>query len=128
MNFAGIFPGQGSQKIGMGKDFYDNSKLAREMFEKASDRLDIDFEKLLFETNDKLEHTQFTQPAILLVSSIAYKLFVSVSENEPKYLLGHSLGEFSALVATGALNYLDALELVYNRGKLMSEACEGQNA
>ncbi len=127
MNFAGIFPGQGSQKIGMGKDFFDNSKLAREMFERASDRLGFDFEKLLFEENDKLELTQFTQPAILLVSAIAYKLFASIAEVNPKYLLGHSLGEFSALAATGALDYLDGLELVYSRGKLMNKACEGKN-
>ncbi len=128
MDFAGIFPGQGSQKIGMGKDFFDNSKLAREMFERASDRLDIDFENLLFEENDKLEQTEFTQPAILLVSVIAYKLFSSQMQHSAKYLLGHSLGEFSALVGAKALDYLDALELVHNRGKLMSLACDGKNA
>jgi [acyl-carrier-protein] S-malonyltransferase len=128
MDYIGIFPGQGSQKIGMGKDFYDNSKLAREMFEKASDRLNLDFKSLLFEENDKLELTQFTQPAILLVSVIAYRLFKSQMQNNPRYLLGHSLGEFSAQCATGSLNYLDAIELVYNRGLLMSKACEGKDA
>jgi [acyl-carrier-protein] S-malonyltransferase len=128
MDYIGIFPGQGSQKIGMGKDFYDSSKLAREMFEKASERLNLDFQTLLFEQNDKLELTQFTQPAILLVSVIAYKLFKSQIQNNPKYLLGHSLGEFSAQCATNSLDYLDALELVYNRGLLMSDACEGKEA
>jgi len=128
MDYIGIFPGQGSQKIGMGKDFYDNSKLARGMFEKASDRLDLDFTALLFEENDKLELTQYTQPAILLTSIIAYKLFKSQMKNNPKYLLGHSLGEFSAICAANSLSYLDAIELVYNRGLLMSKACEGKDA
>ncbi len=128
MDFIGIFSGQGSQKVGMGKDFFDNSKLAREMFAKASDRLDLDFERLLFEENDKLALTQFTQPAILLVGAIAYSLFRYQVSQKPKFLLGHSLGEFTALYASGSLNYLDALELVYNRGLLMSSACEDKEA
>ncbi|MDX1809483.1 MAG: ACP S-malonyltransferase [Sulfurospirillaceae bacterium] len=128
ISFAGIFPGQGSQKVGMGKDFYDNSKIAREMIEKSSDRLDIDFTKLLFSENDDLEKTQFAQPAILLVSVIAYKLFTSQVNKLPQYFLGHSLGEFSALCCSEGLNYLDAVELVYKRGLYMSEACEGKNA
>ncbi len=128
MDFIGLFSGQGSQKVGMGKDFFDNSKLAREMFAKASDRLDLDFERLLFEENDKLALTQFTQPAILLIGAIAYSLFHYQVSQKPKFLLGHSLGEFTALYASGSLNYLDALELVYNRGLLMSNACEGKEA
>jgi len=128
MNFVAIYPGQGSQKTGMGKDFFDNSKIAREMVEKASDRLDIDFENLLFEKNDKLELTQYTQPAILLVSTIAYTLFTQEVKHKPKFFLGHSLGEFSALCSSGAVDYLNALELVYNRGLYMSQACEGKNA
>ena len=128
MDFIGLFSGQGSQKAGMGKDFFDNSKLAREMFAKASDRLDLDFEQLLFEENDKLALTQFTQPAILLVGAIAYSLFRYQVSQKPKFLLGHSLGEFTALYASGSLNYLDALELVYNRGLLMSNACEDKEA
>lgn len=123
-----IFPGQGSQKIGMGKDFYDNDALAREMVEKASERLDLDFTNLLFEENDKLELTEFTQPAILLVSSIAHALFVQKNKNIPMMALGHSLGEFSALSAVGALDYLDAVELVHKRGLFMKEACEKINA
>ena len=128
INFAGIFPGQGSQKIGMGKDFFEYSKIAREMVERASNRLDIDFENLLFQENDDLEKTQFSQASILLVSMIAYKLFSMQVSRPPLYFLGHSLGEFSALSATGSLGYLDAIELVYYRGQFMTEACEGQNA
>ena len=127
MNFVAIYPGQGSQKTGMGKDFFDNSKTAREMVEKASQRLDIDFENLLFEKNDKLELTQYTQPAILLVSTIAYTLFAQKVKQKPKFFLGHSLGEFSALCSSGAIDYLDAIELVYNRGLYMAQACEGKN-
>lgn len=123
-----IFPGQGSQKIGMGKDFYDNDTLAREMVEKASQRLDLDFAHLLFEENDKLELTQFTQPAILLVSMIAHALFIKKNKTAPLMALGHSLGEFSALSAVGALDYLDAVELVHKRGLFMTEACDKINA
>lgn len=123
-----IFPGQGSQKIGMGKDFYDNSSLAKEMIEQASTRVGFDFTKLLFEENDQLEQTEYTQPAILLVSLIAHRLFTEACKVIPVAVLGHSLGEFSALSTTGAMDYLDAVELVHQRGVLMKQACEGINA
>jgi len=125
---AFIFPGQGSQAIGMGKDFFENSNIAREMILAARKRLGINFEKLLFEKNDDLEKTQFTQPSILLVSLIAYKIFKDRCDIEPKFLLGHSLGEFSALVAAKALGCLDAIELVHKRGLFMSRACASINA
>ncbi len=128
MKYMAIFPGQGSQKIGMGRDFFDNSQTAKEMIEKASKRLDIDFEELLFTKNENLELTQFAQPAILLVSVIAYKLFAKEVGVKPEVFLGHSLGEFSAISSSGALDYLDAVELVYNRGKFMAQACEGKDA
>jgi len=125
---AFIFPGQGSQAIGMGKDFFENSDIAKEMIKKASERLNIDFEKLLFEDNDNLGKTEFTQPAILLVSIIAFTLFKEKYEIQPEFLMGHSLGEFSALVAAGAIDYLDAIELVNKRGIFMTEACSDGNA
>src|SRR3989338_6095347 len=125
---AMIFPGQGSQTIGMGKSFYENSPLAREMFEKAGERIGVDFTQLLFETNEQLDKTEYTQPAILLISMIAYKLFQEAHPTTAVMFLGHSLGEFSALCASGAIDYVDAVELVHKRGKLMSQACESINA
>jgi len=107
----------------MGKDFFDNSDIAKDMINKASIRLGFDFSKLLFEDNSNLSQTKFTQPAILLVSCIAYNIFKSKSDISPEFCLGHSLGEFSSLVSSGAIDYLDAIELVHKRGIFMSEAC-----
>lgn len=121
---AMIFAGQGSQAVGMGKDFYENSELAREMFEKAGERIGVDFKALIFEENEKLNETAYTQPAILLVQMIAYKLFKEACPDvKAELFLGHSLGEFSALCASGAIDYVDAVELVHNRGAYMQEAC-----
>ena len=124
---AFLFPGQGSQAVGMGEDFFNNSDLAKQMVADATQRTNIDFEKLLFTENDDLEKTEFTQPAILLVSAIAHKLFEDAMPIKPVYALGHSLGEFSALVSVGAIDAIDAVELVNLRGKLMAKACEGQD-
>ena len=122
---AMIFAGQGSQAVGMGKDFYENSKLAREMFLKAGDRIGVDFKELIFEENEKLGQTAYTQPAILLVQMIAYKLFqAECPDVKAELFLGHSLGEFSALCASGAIDYVDAVELVHKRGAYMQAACE----
>jgi [acyl-carrier-protein] S-malonyltransferase len=125
---AFIFPGQGSQKIGMAKDFFENSDIAKEMIANASKRLGFSFEELLFEENDNLGKTEFTQPAILLVSAIATEIFKDKCDVKPEFVLGHSLGEFSALVASGAIDYLDAIELVHKRGLFMTEACSGAGA
>ena len=119
-----IFPGQGSQTIGMCKSFVENSELAKEMMVKASERTGIDFEKLLFEENEDINKTENTQPAILLVSMMAHAVFTSKSEIKPTLLLGHSLGEFSAVSAAGALDPVEAVALVNARGKLMQGACD----
>ena len=124
---AFIFPGQGSQSVGMGKDFFENSDIAKEMIAKASERLGFSFEELLFTENENLGKTEFTQPAILLVSVIAQQLFNNEMPIKPFYALGHSLGEFSALVSVGAIDAIDAVELVNLRGKLMAQACTGQD-
>jgi [acyl-carrier-protein] S-malonyltransferase len=126
---AMIFSGQGSQAVGMGKDFYENSDTAKEMFSKASERIGIDFKELIFEENEKLGQTAYTQPAILLVQMIAYRLFKDACPDiQAEIFLGHSLGEFSAICASGAIDYVDAVELVHNRGKLMQSACESIEA
>jgi [acyl-carrier-protein] S-malonyltransferase len=125
---AMIFPGQGSQSIGMGRSFYENSDMAKEMFDKAGERIGVDFKALLFEENEQINQTEYTQPAILLVSIIAYKLFQQKHAVKPALLLGHSLGEISALCAAGAIDYLDAVELTHKRGSLMQAACEGIEA
>ncbi len=122
---AMIFAGQGSQAIGMGKDFYENSEVAREMFAKAGERIGVDFKELIFEENEKLGQTAYTQPAILLVQMIAYKLFTNACPDiKAELFLGHSLGEFSALCASGAIDYVDAIELVHKRGAFMQLACD----
>ncbi len=121
---AFIFPGQGSQTIGMGKSFVEGSSIAKEMMEKASAASGIDFEKLLFEENEEINKTENTQPAILLVSLMAHAVFASRSDIKPTLLLGHSLGEFSAVSAAGALDPIEAVKLVNARGKLMQGACD----
>ncbi len=121
---AMIFAGQGSQAVGMGKDFYDNSDIAREMFEEAGKRIGVNFEELIFEENELLGQTAYTQPAILLVQMVAYRLFKDACPDvKAELFLGHSLGEFSALCASGAIDYVDAVELVHRRGQLMQDAC-----
>ena len=124
---AFLFPGQGSQAVGMGEDFFNNSEIAKQMIADATQRTGIDFEALLFTENDKLEKTEYTQPAILLVSAIAHRLFENELPIKPHYAMGHSLGEFSALVSVGAIDAIDAVELVNLHGKLMAEACAGQD-
>ena len=122
---AMIFAGQGSQAVGMGQNFYENSDIAKEMFAKAGERIGVDFKELIFEENEKLAQTAYTQPAILLVQMVAYRLFKDACPNvEATLFLGHSLGEFSALCASGAIDYIDAVELVHNRGSFMQSACD----
>ena len=123
---AFIFPGQGSQALGMGQDFFNNSQVAKDMLIESSIHTGIDFSELLFEENMMLGQTEYTQPAILLVGSMAHKLFVDATGIKPVLTMGHSLGEFTALVAAGALDAIDAVKLVNLRGQLMAKACSKQ--
>ncbi len=119
---AYIFPGQGSQFIGMGKDLYENSPKAKEMFEIANEILGFRITDLMFSgTDEELKQTNVTQPAIFLHSVI---LAASVENFKPDMVAGHSLGEFSALVASGALSFEDGLRLVSKRAEAMQKACE----
>lgn len=123
-----IFPGQGSQSIGMGKDLFENSTEVKRHFEQASEILKEDMIKLCFEENEKLNLTQYTQPAILLVSYSVFSLILPKIKDKIAFGLGHSLGEFSALCASGALSFEQAISLVSKRGYLMEESCKSKVA
>ena len=126
--FAFIFAGQGSQSVGMGKDFYENFSSAKLLLNDACNDTGIDFEELLFIQNDKLDKTEFTQPAIVLNSLMSYLAFSERIKAKPEFSLGHSLGEFTALAVSGAFNFVEAIRLVNLRGKFMQEACIGKDA
>lgn len=120
---AYIFPGQGAQFTGMGKDLYENSHLAKELFEKANTILGFRITDIMFEgTAEQLKETKVTQPAIFLHSVILSKTLGN--DFQPQMVAGHSLGEFSALVANGALSFEDGLKLVSQRALAMQKACE----
>ena len=123
MKKAFVFPGQGAQFVGMGKDLYENSPEAKELFEKANEILGFRITDLMFNgTDEDLKQTKVTQPAIFLHSVILAK---SLTE-KPDMVAGHSLGEFSALVANGALSFEDGLRLVHARALAMQKACEAR--
>lgn len=120
---AFVFPGQGAQFTGMGKDLYDNNPLAKELFEKANEILGFRITDIMFEGSaDELKQTKVTQPAVFLHSVIS--ALCLGDEFQPAMVAGHSLGEFSALTAAGALKFEDGLKLVYARAMAMQKACE----
>ena len=125
MKKAYVFPGQGAQFVGMGKDLYESSPVAQELYEKANEILGFRITDLMFEgTEEDLRQTKVTQPAIFLHSVILAKTLGE--EFKPAMTAGHSLGEFSALVAAGALTFEDGLKLVYKRALAMQKACEAE--
>ena len=122
---AYVFPGQGAQFSGMGKDLYDNSAIARELFDKANEVLGFEITKIMFEgTDEELKQTKVTQPAIFLHSTI---LAATLGDAfQPDMVAGHSLGELSALVANKTLSFEDGLRLVFKRALAMQAACESE--
>ncbi|WP_045927055.1 ACP S-malonyltransferase [Bacillus siamensis] len=122
-NLAFLFPGQGSQFVGMGKQFWNDFAVAKRLFEEAGDAISLDIKKLCF-TGDmnELTKTMNAQPAILTVSVIAFQVYMQEIGVKPRFLAGHSLGEYSALVCAGALSFHDAVTLVRRRGILMQNA------
>lgn len=125
MKHAYVFPGQGSQFPGMGKEHYTNSAFAKKLFEQANDVLGFRISDIMFSgTEDDLKQTNVTQPAVFLHSVIAYRSIDPSTSAKPDMVAGHSLGEFSALVANGTLSFEAALSLVAIRAKAMQKACE----
>ncbi|ANI90007.1 malonyl CoA-acyl carrier protein transacylase [Arachidicoccus ginsenosidimutans] len=122
MKHAYVFPGQGAQFSGMGKKMYDENETAKTLFEQANDMLGFRITDIMFNgTDEELKQTNVTQPAVFLHSVIAFK---TLQNPQPDMVAGHSLGEFSALVANNALSFEDALKLVSIRAKAMQKACE----
>ncbi len=120
---AFVFPGQGAQFTGMGKDLYENNQVAKDLFDKANEILDFNITDIMFEGSDEeLKQTKVTQPAVFLHSAIS--ALCMGDDFKPEMTAGHSLGEFSALVAAGALSFEDGLKLVYKRALAMQKACE----
>tara|TARA_A100001011_G_scaffold384739_1_gene457774 strand:- start:708 stop:1631 length:924 start_codon:yes stop_codon:yes gene_type:complete len=128
-----MFPGQGSQSVGMGSELFKNFELVKKIFKEADEKLNYPISKIILDgPEDKLKLTKNTQPAIMIISYSIYKLITEefgIQIKDIKYFCGHSLGEYSALVSIGSLNFQDALYLLHERGKSMQEAVpEGKGA
>lgn len=121
-NTAVVFPGQGAQRPGMGQDFYDSNDAAKEVFESASQALGEDIKELCFTDNPRLNLTEYTQPAILTTEIAMLRALESQYGFKPAFFAGHSLGEYTALVAAGVLDFNDAVKIVKKRGRLMQAA------
>ncbi len=127
---AFVFPGQGSQSVGMMADFYQQYDFVQESYQQASDVLGYDLWQLISQgPAEKLNQTEFTQPAMLVSAYAAWQVWLNKTQVEPQCMAGHSLGEYTALLASGALTLADAVKLVSTRGKLMQQAVpEGTGA
>ncbi|MCK9276138.1 MAG: ACP S-malonyltransferase [Syntrophales bacterium] len=121
-SIALVFPGQGSQKAGMGRDFYERSSIGKSTYQEASEALGFDVVSLCFEENDRLNLTEYSQPCILATEIAMLRVIQDLYGFQPHYFGGHSLGEYTALVAAGVLSFTDALRVVRERGRLMQKA------
>ncbi len=128
MRYAFIFGGQGSQCVGMGREFFENSLAAREVFLEACEAVKSDLKAVMFEPNELLGRSDFTQSAVLLNAFMALSALKERAEVESVVNFGHSLGEFGALGASGAFSFSEGVALVKRRGELMMKACEGGKA
>ena len=121
---AFVFPGQGSQSIGMGLEFYNEFPIARHTFEEASDTLNFDLSKLCFEGNlDELSLTANAQPALLTTSIAALRVLQQETDLTPSFVAGHSLGEYSAIVSSGAISFKDAVHTVRKKRRVYAKRC-----
>ncbi len=119
---AVVFPGQGAQRPGMGRDFFEKLSICRQTYEEATDALGWDVAELCFGANELLDHTAYTQPCLLTTEIAMFRGLQSLYGFSPQYFGGHSLGEFTALVAAGVMSLGDAVQVVHTRGRLMQEA------
>ena len=130
-NIAWIFPGQGAQHVGMGSDLYEESSVAKEIFDHANDILGVNISKICFKGPEfDLIQTINTQPAIVVhsIAALATSIDRSIIDNRPALVAGHSLGEYAALIASGAISFADGISLVRERGRLMQISCDAESS